>query len=90
MTTVIDFIVNNTDLFCEIATCLAVDIAAPNQVAIFKSGYLWTPEERSVEGIEKAVKTAHFVHPVKLGVEQQRKLWIEYMEHQLYNIISRS
>ena len=90
LTTVIDFIVEHTDLFCEIATCLAVDIAAPNQVVIFKHGYLWTPKERSVEGIEKTAKTAHFVHPVKLGVEQHRKLWIEYMEILLYNSISRS
>ena len=90
LTTAIDFIVNNTDLFCEIATVLALDIAAPNEVVIFEGGYLWTPEQRSAEGIQKLAKIAHFIHPVKLGVEQHRKLWIEYMENQLYNSITRT
>ena len=86
LTTAIDFIVDNTDLFCEIATCLAVDIAALDQVIMLKYGYLWNPEQKSVEGIEKAAENAHFVHPVKIGVEEHRKLWIRYMEKQLLNL----
>ena len=91
LTTALDFIVSNSpgrDLFCEIATCLAVDIAAPNEVVIMEYGYLWSGQEKSLEGIDKKANTAHFVHPVKVGVESHRKLWLRYMENQLYNAIS--
>lgn len=86
MATVIDFITGHSDLFCEIATCLAVDIAAPNELIILNYGYLWG--DRSIATIKKTAKTAHFVHPVKVGVEQQRRLWIQYMEDQLFSIAS--
>ena len=86
LTTAIDFIVKKTNLFCEIATSLALNIATPNNISFLNSGYLWG-NDRSIAGIERTAKTAHFVHPVKLGVEQQRKLWIQFMENQLFSII---
>ena len=86
LTTAIDFIVNSTDLFCEIATCLAVNIAAPNQIIYFNYGYLWGAN-RNTTDIERRAKTAHFVHPVKLRIEQQRKLWIKLMDNQIQCIV---
>ena len=88
LTTVIDFVINSkTYLFCEVAVPLAVNIAAPNQVINLKTSFLWG-NNRNVPNIEKAAKTVHVVHPVKLGVEPQRNLWIQLMENQLYNIIT--
>ena len=88
MITVIDFINNSkTDLFCEVAIPLAVNIAAPNQVISLKEGNLWG-WNRNILSIKRTAKTAHFVHPVKLGNEPQKNLWIQLMENQLYNIIT--
>ena len=86
LTTVIDFIVNSVELFSEVATCLAVNIAAPNNIIFFEAGYLWY-KERTPAKIEEKARTAHFVHPIKLATNESRKLWIKYMENQLYNIV---
>ncbi len=83
MTHVLDHIINTTELFCEIATNLAVNIVAPNRSTLV-SGHLW--KDRSIAAIKQRATTAHFVHPVKLGVQGHRDLWIQYMEKQLSNI----
>ena len=84
MTHVLDHIINTTELFCEIATNLAVDIVAPDRTT-FVYGYLW--DDRSVAAIKKMATTAHFVHPIKLGIREQRDIWIQYMDKQLSNVI---
>ena len=90
LNTVLNFIVNNMeDLFDEIATCLALNIAVPNEIVSLTSGYLWR-SQRNVAEMERTAKIAYFVHPVKLGVEEHRKLWIQYMEKQLYSILQSS
>ena len=81
MTHVLDHIINTTELFCEIATNLAVNIVAPNRSTLV-SGHLW--KDRSIAAIKQRATTAHFVHPAKLGVQGHRDIWIQYMEKQLY------
>ena len=86
LTTAIDFIVDtNIDLFCEIATPLAVNIAAP-QFIVLVNGYIWENKGNLVV-LEEKIYNAHFVHPIKLAKEQERGLWIRSMEEQLYSIV---
>jgi hypothetical protein len=77
---VLDHIIGQGDLFCEIATPLAVNVASPDFVKM-QGGYLWN--DRSVAMIERVSRTAHFVHPVKLGTAVHAALWVNYMEQQL-------
>ena len=86
MEQVLTHIIDTAPLFCEVATNLAVSIVAPDRVHL-ENGYLWG--DRSIEGINRAAQTAHFVHPIKLGVKQHRDLWIQYMEKQLKIAIQR-
>ncbi len=86
MTHVLDHIISTAELFCEIATILAVNIVAPNRTTLV-NGYLWG--DRSMAAIKQRATTAHFVHPVKLGIRDHRDIWIQYMEKQLFNIIDR-
>ena len=84
LTESIDWIVKSMDLFHEVATCLAVNIAVPdeNTVIEMENGYLWG-SNRTIPKREKLANTNYFVHPVKLGVDVTRKLWIKLMENQL-------
>ena len=77
---VLDHIIGQGDLFCEIATPLAVNVASPDFVKM-QGGYLWN--NRSVAMIERVAMTAHFVHPVKLGISVHEALWVRFMEQQL-------
>lgn len=77
---VLDHIIGQGDMFCEIATALAVNIASQDVVEM-KSGYLWT--DRSIAAIERLSIIAHFVHPIKLGMAKHAELWVKYMEQQL-------
>ena len=88
LTEALDFIINNSILFCEVATCLAVNIAAPNEYIFLEDGYLWGGG-RSRANMEKKAKTTQFLHPIKLLNEEHRALWIKYMENQLYSIVSQ-
>ena len=81
---VLDHIIQQGDLFCEIATPLAVNVAS-HDVVKMEYGYLWA--DRSVAGIKRASKTAHFVHPVKLGWAEHAALWVGFMEQQLNRTI---
>ena len=78
---VLDHIILQGDLFCEIATALAVNVAS-HDVVKMEYGYLWRGE-RSVAGIERKSTSAHFVHPMKLGIRKHAELWLKYMEQQL-------
>ena len=42
---------------------------------------MWS--DKSVAMIERVAMTAHFVHPVKLGIAVHAALWVRYMEQQL-------
>ena len=77
---VLDHIIGQGDLFCEIATLLAVNVASHDFVKM-QLGYLW--KDRSVAKIIHVSTTAHFVHPVKLGIAEHSALWVSYMEQQL-------
>ena len=77
---VFDHIINREALFCEIATLLAVNVAAPNFIKL-ELGYLWG--DRSTAQIERFSTVAHFVHPVKPSIPEHAALWIKYMEMQL-------
>ena len=77
---VLDHIIGQGDLICEIVTPLAVNVA-PSDFVKIEGGYLWN--DRSVAMIERVSMTAHFVHPVKLGIAVHEALWVRYMEKQL-------
>ncbi|XP_064407012.1 uncharacterized protein LOC135351834 [Halichondria panicea] len=87
MTHVLDHIINTTELFCELATNLAMHIVAPDRITLL-DGYLW--DDKSVAAIKEMATTAHFVHPVKFGIREQRDIWIQNMEKQLFNLIDMS
>ena len=80
MTDVLDHIINTAELFCEISTNLAMNIVAPDKVYLV-NGYLWN--NKGIAAIKQRANTAHFVHPVKLGIQAHRDIWIQYMEKQL-------
>ena len=81
---VLEHIILQGDLFCEIATLLAINVAS-QEFVYMDNGYLWA--DRSLAGIKRASKTAHFVHPVKLGNADQAALWVDFMEEQLNRTI---
>ena len=86
LTTAIDFVINtNVDLFSEITTPLVVNIAAPQFIAL-EYGYIWE-NKGNIAVLEKKINSAQFAHPIKLGKEQERELWIRCMEEQLYSIL---
>ena len=70
---VLDHIIGHGDLFCEIATPLAVNEASHDFVKM-EDGYLWA--DIGLAGIERMSKTAPFVHPVKLAIAEQAMLWV--------------
>ncbi|XP_064383072.1 uncharacterized protein LOC135331756 [Halichondria panicea] len=80
MTHVLDHIINTAKLFCEIATILAVNIVARNRTTLV-NGYLWG--DKSMAAIKQRATTAHFVHPVKLGLQAYLDIWIQFMEKEL-------
>ena len=88
MSVTLSFIINTTDLLGEIATCLAVNLVTSDYVT-FRYGYLWGPDRNSIDYIKKRARTAHFVHPFKLGLNENVELWIKYMEKQLSTILQR-
>ena len=81
---VLDHIILQGDLFCEIATALAVNVAS-HDVVKMEYGYLWN--DRSPAAIERMSKTNPFVHPVKLGIATYAELWVSLMERRLNQII---
>ena len=74
---VLEHIIGQGNLFCEIATPLAVNVASHDFVKM-EYGYLWN--DRSPAAIERMSKTNPFVHPVKLGIAVYAKLWVSLME----------
>ena len=82
---VLEHIISQGDLFCEIATALAVNIASPDFVPL-TSGYLWATDRNSKE-IERKSKNSHFIHPIKLTSNENKALWTKYMEKQLIFLV---
>ena len=81
---VLDHIISHENLFCEIATALAVNVASPDFVKL-EYGYLWA--DRSIQEIERKSLTAHFVHPIKLSQAEHAAVWVKNMEKQLYFVL---
>ena len=85
MLAVLNHIIGQGDLFCEIATTLAVNVASQDFVKM-ENGYLWGADKNTAE-IRRLSKTAPFVHPVKLAIAEQAMLWVSFMEQQLNQTI---
>ena len=77
---VLNHIIREGNLFCEIATPLAVNLASQDVVKM-EYGFLWA--DRSIAAVERISTKAHFVHPMKLGMVEYAGLWVRYMEQQL-------
>ena len=83
---VLTFIIETGDLFCEIAGPLAVEIVVrQSERVILKYGYLWG-RKRSIADIVNTARKASFVHPIKLGIPAEGRLWQRLMEKQLFSL----
>jgi len=82
---VLHHIINKGDLFCSVATNLAVNIVT-NDVVYMEYGFLWDGD-RSLIGIKKAARKAPYVHPVKITRPQEAEIWVEMMNKQLQLLI---
>ena len=82
MIEVLSYIIKTTDLFCEVAIPLAVDIVDPQYVHMVW-GYL--PKERRNDRalITSTAAEAHFVHPLKLAIRPTADIWRDFMAMQL-------
>ena len=89
-------IVHQPELFCEVATALAVNVATAGFVRLDPSGYLWgerpavgpqEDREKAVAAIEEKAMSAHFVHAIKLGYPGQADMWVSFMEQQLHHTV---
>lgn len=77
-------IVHQPELFSEVATSLAVNVASAGFVRL-ESGYIWN--DRTSAEIERMARTAHFVHAIKLGQAGQAEMWVRFMEQQLHQAV---
>ena len=82
MVEVLSYIINTTDLFCEIAIPLAVDIVDPQYVHMV-SGYLMSGNRKNRIVITSTAAKAPFVHPLKLAIRPTADIWRDLMAKQL-------
>ena len=82
MVEVLSYIINTTNLFCEIAIPLAVDIVEPQYVHMVW-GYMQERNRTNRALITSTAAKAHFVHPLKLGVRPTADIWRDFMAMQL-------
>ena len=82
MVEVLSYIINTTDLFCEIAIPLAVDIVDPQYVHM-DSGYLMSGNRKNRIVITSTAAKAPFVHPLKLAIRPTADIWRDLMAKQL-------
>ena len=79
---VLSYIINTTDLFCEIAIPLAVDTVDPQYVHMVW-GYVQERNRTNRELITSTAAKAHFVHPLKLAIRPTADIWRDLMAKQL-------
>ena len=82
MVEVLSYIINTTNLFCEITIPLAVDIVEPQYVHMVW-GYVQGGKRKDRALITSTAAKAHFVHPLKLGVRPTADIWRDFMAMQL-------
>ena len=82
MVEVLSYIIKTTDLFCEIAIPLAVDIVDPQYVHMVR-GYVTAQNRKNRTLITSTAAKAPFVHPLKLAIRPTADIWRDFMAKQL-------
>ena len=83
LSTVLVYLMNRRELFCEILVPLALDIAGPQDHVYFKDGNLWNADRCNVNLIAEFARTKHFVHSLKLSSRFGSDIWCTLMSEQI-------
>ena len=83
VTRVLKHVNSVTDLFCEIAVPLAVDIAQPIGREEMEDGNLWGWQRTQSPLVQSFVDTRYYMHAMKLSTRYGADIWCKSMNNQL-------
>ena len=83
LTTVLVYLMNRSELFCEILVPLALDIAGPQDHVYLPDGNLWLEDRFNENLIAQYARTRHFVHSLKLSNRFGSDIWCMLMSEQI-------
>ena len=80
---VLNYINSVTELFCEIAVPLAVDIAQPIGREEMEDGNLWEWQRTDPDVVQNVLETRFYLHPLKTSTKFGADMWRNSMTNQL-------
>ena len=83
MAKALNYIDSVTELFCEIAVPLAVDIAQPIGREEMEGTYLWGRDRTDPDFVQNVIETGLYLHPLKTSSKFGANMWCRSMNNQL-------
>ena len=83
VTKVLNYIDSVTDIFCEIAVPLAVDIAQPIGREEMEEGNLWEQQRTDPGLVQRFIESLYYMHPLKTSTKFGADFWCRSMNNQL-------